>query len=216
MGISENLKRLREIYGLTQQDLADIAGVTNKSVSAWELGNKEPRMGAVEKIAKRFGLKKSNLIEENGMDNIHISEPDVKNREVPTAAPLYGHIAAGNPSEMIEVEEYIDIPQVLLDRHPRAFLLRVNGDSMDKIVPNGALALIDPDSEINSGDVAAIAVNGHEATLKRIHKLNNSIVLEPDSHNPHHKAKLYRCDEGNTLNIIGKMVWYMSKMDLKF
>ncbi len=68
LSISANLKKLREKYDLTQQDLADIAGVTNKAVSAWETGLKEPRMGAIEKIANRFGLKKSNLIEENGMD----------------------------------------------------------------------------------------------------------------------------------------------------
>ncbi|MEV2910969.1 helix-turn-helix transcriptional regulator [Paenibacillus larvae] len=68
MGIRENIKKLRSRHGLTQQDLADIAGVTNKAVSAWESGLAEPRMGAIEKIAARFGLKKSNIIEENGMD----------------------------------------------------------------------------------------------------------------------------------------------------
>jgi transcriptional regulator with XRE-family HTH domain len=73
VSISENIKKLRERYGLTQQDLADIAGVTNRAVSAWETGQKEPRMGAIEKIANRFGLKKSNLIEEGGME---INETD--------------------------------------------------------------------------------------------------------------------------------------------
>ncbi|GAB4272140.1 S24 family peptidase [Thermincola ferriacetica] len=68
MGISENLKKLREIYGLTQEELAKIAGVTNKAVSTWETGTKEPRMGAIERIANHFGLKKSNLIEDGGMD----------------------------------------------------------------------------------------------------------------------------------------------------
>lgn len=75
MGISENIKKLRARYGLTQQDLADIAGVTNKAVSAWETGQKEPRMGAIEKIANRFGLKKSNLIEEDGMEIETIEAP---------------------------------------------------------------------------------------------------------------------------------------------
>lgn len=68
MGVPENIKKLRERYGLTQQELADIAGVTNKAVSAWETGQKEPRMGPVERIAKRFGLKKSNIIDDGGMD----------------------------------------------------------------------------------------------------------------------------------------------------
>lgn len=77
VGISENIKKLRERYDLTQQDLADIAGVTNKAVSAWETGQKEPRMGAIEKISKRFGLRKSHLIEDGGMDNLHeTNSPD--------------------------------------------------------------------------------------------------------------------------------------------
>lgn len=70
MSIPENIKKLRKRFGLTQQDLADIAGVTNKAVSAWETGEKEPRMGAIEKIAQHFSIKKSNIIEENGMDLI--------------------------------------------------------------------------------------------------------------------------------------------------
>lgn len=68
MGISENIKILRERYNLTQDELAEIAGVTNKAVSTWELGIKEPRMGTIEKIAKHFGLKMSNIIEDGGME----------------------------------------------------------------------------------------------------------------------------------------------------
>ncbi|WP_082034284.1 helix-turn-helix transcriptional regulator [Cohnella kolymensis] len=70
MGIKENIKRIRDMYGLTQQDLADIAGVTNKAVSSWESGLAEPRMGAIEKMAVRFGIKKSNIIEDGGMEEI--------------------------------------------------------------------------------------------------------------------------------------------------
>ncbi len=74
MGIQENIKKLRRRYHLTQQDLADIAGVTNRAVSAWETGQKEPRMGAIEKIANRFGIKKSNLIEDDGMEELDLSD----------------------------------------------------------------------------------------------------------------------------------------------
>ncbi|WP_217594109.1 helix-turn-helix transcriptional regulator [Cohnella sp. GbtcB17] len=68
MGVSENIKKLREKYHLTQDELAEIAGVTNKAVSTWETGVKEPRMGPIEKIARHFNIKKSNLIEDGGMD----------------------------------------------------------------------------------------------------------------------------------------------------
>lgn len=68
MAIKENIKILRKRYNLTQQELAEIAGVTNKAVWAWENGLSEPRMGAIERIANHFGLKKSNIIEEGGME----------------------------------------------------------------------------------------------------------------------------------------------------
>lgn len=75
MAISENIKKLRERYGLTQQELAEIAGVTNKAVSAWESGLSEPRMGAIEKMAIRFNIKKSNIIEDGGMNLLDSDTP---------------------------------------------------------------------------------------------------------------------------------------------
>ena len=67
LSISDNIKKLRELYNLSQSDLAKIAGVSDKAVSTWERGAREPRMGAIQKIAEHFGLKKSNLIEDDGM-----------------------------------------------------------------------------------------------------------------------------------------------------
>lgn len=65
MSISENIRNLRQKYNLSQKDLALIAGVTDKAVSTWENGIKEPRMGTIQKIADHFGIKKSDLIEDS-------------------------------------------------------------------------------------------------------------------------------------------------------
>ena len=73
MAISDNIKKLRRIYDLSQKDLALIAGVTDKAVSTWEQGIKEPRMGTIQKIADHFGLQKSNIIENNGLDHLGVS-----------------------------------------------------------------------------------------------------------------------------------------------
>lgn len=64
MTISENIKNLRLKYGLSQKELGLIAGVTDKAVSTWEQGIKEPRMGAIQKMADHFGIKKSDIIED--------------------------------------------------------------------------------------------------------------------------------------------------------
>lgn len=77
MAIKDNIKKLRERYGLTQQKLADIAGVTNKAVSAWESGLSEPRMGAIERISNHFGIKKGDIIDDGGIDNLKVSTHDL-------------------------------------------------------------------------------------------------------------------------------------------
>lgn len=64
MSIGENIKRLREEHGLTQEELGEIAGVSGKAVSKWESGAGDPRMGAVQKIADHFHISKSVIIDE--------------------------------------------------------------------------------------------------------------------------------------------------------
>lgn len=73
MSIGKNIKRIRVANGMEQSQIAKIAGVTNKAVSAWENELSVPRMGAIQKIADYFGILKSDIIEDksnhyNGTD----------------------------------------------------------------------------------------------------------------------------------------------------
>lgn len=63
MSIGQNIQRLRLQHGLSQNELASIAGVTNKAVSAWENDRIVPRMGPIQRMADYFGVKKSDIIE---------------------------------------------------------------------------------------------------------------------------------------------------------
>lgn len=67
MSVRENIIRLRTLSTLTQEDFGKIAGVSRGAVSQWEGGFSEPRMGAIEKLARHFGIPKSWLIEDDGM-----------------------------------------------------------------------------------------------------------------------------------------------------
>lgn len=63
MSIGKRIKKLRLENGLSQADLGKIVGVTDKAVSTWEKDIKTPRMGAIEKIAKHFGVSKGYLVD---------------------------------------------------------------------------------------------------------------------------------------------------------
>lgn len=166
MSIGRNIKRLRELHNLSQKEFAEIAGVSDKAVSTWENEIKEPRMGAIQKIADHFNILKSDIIEDRNFNVSPIDKnaPVIKGSSKPM--PLLGSIAAGVPLEMVTVREWINVPTEVADQYPNGFLVEVNGDSMNKIIPSGALALIVPVTDVNNGDIVAVAVNGYDATLK--------------------------------------------------
>lgn len=215
MSIGKNIKRLREQHNLSQEELAEIAGVTDKAVSTWENETKTPRMGAIQKIADHFGILKSDIIEDRKVNPINKNNA-VKGDSVPV--PLLGTIAAGVPLEMIPVLEMVNVPTEVAEMYPNSFLVKVTGDSMNKIIPSGALALIDPTAEVKNGDIAAVTVNGYDATLKRFFKFQDGITLEPESYNPANSTQFYSSKEQefNPIHIKGKLVWYMAPLNMKF
>ena len=65
---SINLKRMMEQRGISRQDLSKILGVSYFTLSDWVNGKKYPRMDKVEMLADYFGVLKSDLIEDKGMN----------------------------------------------------------------------------------------------------------------------------------------------------
>lgn len=130
--------------------------------------------------------------------------------------PLYGSIAAGTPIEMVEVEGEFPVPATVADRYPDAFLLKVEGESMNRVLPNGCYALVDPCMDADRQNAAyAVCVNGYDATIKRVRRLNNGFELVPDSTDPTYKPALYDYGvEGTeTITVIGRVVYYVLPFD---
>ena len=211
MGIAHNIKAIRSRFGLTQKELADVAGVTENAVSKWENGYSEPRMGAIERIAACYGLKKSNIIEDGGMRTVSSSGM--------VDMPLYGSIAAGTPIDMMEADGTCPVPAVVAEAHPGAFLLRVEGDSMDRVLPNGCYAVVDPCKEVeHDGKPYAVCVNGYAATIKRVRRLAHGFMLVPDSTDPTYRPKTYDYNDTSTeeITVIGEVVYYVLPYDWEF
>ena len=61
--IGENIKKLREKNGMSQSELAAKIGKSRTAVWQYERGDTIPRMGAIEEMARVFGVKKSAIIE---------------------------------------------------------------------------------------------------------------------------------------------------------
>ena len=63
----ENLKRIREEKGLTQQTLADNLYVTRQAVSRWEGGSRYPDLMTAKKMAQFLGVTMDELLSDDDM-----------------------------------------------------------------------------------------------------------------------------------------------------
>ena len=67
MSIGDNIKSFREMQKMSQNELSRLLGVSDKTVSSWEINRTEPKMGMIEKICKALNCKKTDII---GNDDI--------------------------------------------------------------------------------------------------------------------------------------------------
>lgn len=217
MTFASNLRSVRNKSGMTQPELAKKLGVTVQAISNWEAGRAQPSVKNSKQIAEIFGIPVDALISENTdaskLEIIRVVADDE------AEVPVYGSIAAGVPIEMVPVDEVVAVPGKVKCHWPKAFFLRVRGTSMNRILPDGCLALIDPCNEVDyPGQPYAVCVNGFDATVKRVNVLANGFELSPDSTDPTYKPKIYDYGEDGTeeITIIGRVVWFMPTYNWKF
>ena len=60
--LAENLKFLREQRGKTQQELAKLFGVEQKTLSSWECGSRTPVIGMIVEMAKYYEVSLDDLV----------------------------------------------------------------------------------------------------------------------------------------------------------
>jgi len=130
--------------------------------------------------------------------------------------PLYGSVSAGTPLDMLTTDDVFPISAKLAHRYPNAFMLRVNGSSVNNVLPDGYYALIKPLTTIdNQTDLYVVAVGNEAATIKHVQLLNNGIRLLPDSDDPTYHPLVFDYSDANVeeVRIIGKVVWSCPPVD---
>lgn len=68
--LGANLRLLRQSRGYSQFKFAELVGVTQAAISAWELGTREPELGVVFQIARSFRVPVCSIlpVDESGMN----------------------------------------------------------------------------------------------------------------------------------------------------
>lgn len=211
-----NIKTIRKGAKLNQCDFANLLNVSQQTISNWENGVTEIDLESLKKISTHFRvsidyiLDKTDLpVELNSLKwNDNVRPIDLKKEIEFGKIPILGSIAAGNPKEAIE-ENNID-NWILADMNALGaglhFGLEITGTSMEPRIYEGDIAIIEACDWVQSGQVAAVRVNGEETTLKKVKFEQDGMWLI--GFNPSFNPIFYTARECAELpvTIIGKLV----------
>lgn len=179
---------------------------------------------SLEEIGTHFGLSSSNAVfkhlralEERGhirrqphasrsIELTTASAPPVTPGAEAPELPLLGTIAAGAPIEALEVPETMAVPSELLGRGTH-FVLRVRGESMiDEHIADGDFVVVRQAIKAEEGDLVVALVDDANATLKRFHREDRMIRLQPAN-----SAMAPLVVESDRVNIRGVVVGIIRK-----
>ena len=76
--LADNLQLLRKQKGITQEELAEVFGVTSQSISKWELGINCPDITMLPKIAYYYRVSIDELVGYKPLSSINSIYIDVK------------------------------------------------------------------------------------------------------------------------------------------
>ena len=192
---SKNLRKYMSLNNKTQVDLINDLGFNKSAVSTWCNGTRLPRMDKVDALAKYFGIRRSDLIEDK-------SESKIK----PTTIPVLGSVPAGIPIEAIQdIIDYKEIDAATAAKG-EYFALQVKGSSMEPRICEGDIVIVRKQDDVESGEIAIVMVNGDNATIKRLLKYEDGIRLMPT--NPAYEPLYFTNDEilEKPVKVIGKVI----------
>lgn len=214
------LKAAMKNKSISQYSLSKISGINRGTISSYMSGKYLPKQDKIFILADILEVNPEWLAcNSDSMDRIDLNtQSTFDDGLLINSYPFVdAGVSAGLANE-IEAQQDIDlvnIPDLLLGRYAGRkdlLLMRVNGESMNRVIPNGSLigliTNISPSSLLN-GDIVVFS-NNYEYSVKRFFKdkKNKRYIFNPDSYETCFDDIIIPFDNSDGLNIIGKVIMY--------
>jgi len=176
--INMDIKQIRDIKGLTQQDVADITGIPRYRIAKWEQGKGKPKAEDAIILKKHFGELYPVMGEQynKSTQDIVVSKSIKGNKNKHPVRFYDVDFLAGtsliefyDDSNMIEVAYEMDIPEFAGCTAFRAY-----SDSMEPLIKSGSILfgtkIDDWVSHLEYGQIYGIVCNDGRRYLKYIRR----------------------------------------------
>ena len=182
------VKRRMQELGLTQLEVAAHLRIDPSAVSKLLSGRRQLKAQEAARLSQLLDL------DELGFTTIrHI--------------PVIGFVSAGQWQEFIEQPLYM-MPSPTSDLPLRAFGVVVEGDSMNRVVVDGATLIVDPDDlDLVAKGIYVISNGDGLATVKQF--MTDPARLEPMSTNSNHMTIFPGRDR---FMVVGRVIWKAERL----
>lgn len=207
----DRLHNLRKEQDLTIDEFANEMSkrfpetkLSKPMVSRYENNVHQPqRFSVVQEIAEFFGVTTDYLMGKTA-DRYEKFDGLIPIKKIPRLSI----IVAGVP---ILAQENIEGYEIIQESWKVDFSLRVNDDSMiNARIIKGDLVFIHQQPDVENGEIAAVLVDGGNATLKRVYKGTDTVILH--SENPKYPDQVFSRRDMRQVSIIGKAVRFNSEV----
>ncbi|NMC56509.1 MAG: helix-turn-helix domain-containing protein [Eubacteriaceae bacterium] len=210
---ADRLKQALTMRDKTQGDLVKATNISQSSISDYLNGKYRPNQLKTYLIANYLNVSYEWLL---GFDN-NIEAKSTRDLRIIDIGeivkiPVYGRIPAGIPIQAIEdIIDYAEISRDLYKEDRQLIALRISGDSMLPDYKDNDTVIIEKRPDCENGQDCAVYINGFDATLKRVVKQENGLLLQ--ALNPAYETKFYPYNGTESVNILGVVVQLIRKFN---
>lgn len=215
--LGHNIRNLRRLLKLSQQELGAAVGVTGKTIGMWERGDvSSVRRGALQAVARFFSSRLGGDLTPDGLQQRDLCLEGYRRQGRPATG---AEPAAGSPLPVLTLEEaamerdcrpqggaradgrkFIARPPDLDD--PRAYACRMTGDRAAPVIEPGDVILLSPSRPFHDNKIYLLRTLAGEIQVRKAYRRGDHYLL--NSLNPNHEPLLFLHEQISSMH---QVVW---------
>lgn len=195
----------------TQQEIADILGLTKNAIGSRSHRDKEYSYSEVEKIENAYNINFSN---QGFIDDIHDDSGDITVDYYPDVLASCGN----GTFELSQVREKIKIPRMCIKGYfslAKYSVINAYGDSMQPTIQNRDKLVVEllNGGQIKDNDIYIFFYNDKIFCKRLVQNIDSVVVISDNPNKTIYPTSVIEKDNMNDIHLIGRIVGLMRSLE---